>query len=178
MSAPKVRPLNPDFVALLDQLLADPMKAVCPICGETSFWDNRDSKPSETSPDFKCRNKSCVGATPMKRKSPYAVWIPDGYVSVATQPSKRLPAPPATNQRLPTVVPGGDEMWPDDPQDFPAALEGEVAEGGLPPYSWEAPYFALARRVAAFQSEIAKQYEAPFDLASINAMTFSIWNKR
>ena len=42
----------------------------------------------------------------------------------------------------------------------------------------EQRYYALALRVAAFQKKVSTEYEAPFDLASINAMTFSIFNQR
>lgn len=39
-------------------------------------------------------------------------------------------------------------------------------------------YFDLAERVAIFQAQVGRTHECPFDLASINAMTFSIWNSR
>lgn len=41
---------------LVEQLLADPKQAVCPQCGNTGFWDNRE-KAKGKAPWFVCRNK-------------------------------------------------------------------------------------------------------------------------
>ena len=90
---PKVRPMNPDHQRLIDDLLADPKTAMCPICGERGFWDNREGKKNPKSPDYKCRNKECPGATPLKGKNPYAVWLPEGYPVTPATPSKRLTGP-------------------------------------------------------------------------------------
>lgn len=91
-------------------------------------------------------------------------------------PSRRLPSPPE--------APRNDRPTSQDPE---APLAGENGSEGEPESAHALPealakrcdaYFALVRSVAAFQATVSKEYEAPFDLASINAMTFSIWNAR
>lgn len=173
MPAPKVRPLNPDALALLETLLHTPDRAECPICGEVGFWDNRnDPKRPEKAPHWKCKNKDCPGATPLKGKRPYGVWLPDDYVEPQQAPSKRLPPPPRAE------VPGHD---PEAPLIGDGGLDGPEGDGEAIPAAMSTRrevYFALARQVAAFQAELGKEYEMPFDASSVNAMTFSIFNQR
>ena len=175
---PKVRPLNPDHQRLIEDLLANPSTVMCPICGERGFWDNRENKKNPKSPDWKCKNKACVGATPMKGKNPYAVWLPEGFTDAPAPASKRVPPPDtrSTGQKeFDAAVPPDEETGapPKGATDAPAPLTAaeRLAE------KTEA-YFALARSVAAFQRELSTAHEAPFDMASVNAMTYSIWASR
>ena len=179
MPAPTVRPPNPAHLALLEALLSDPARATCPICGKDGFWDNREGKKNPKSPDFKCKNKDCVGATPMKAKQPYAVWIPDGFTPAA-QPSKRLthaeaagdlPGDPASAYGEPPAAPPSDEE--PDPRHESR-------------HTFLAAYEALWRRCAAFQREVCQPVQTadqetgevreriPYDAASINAMASTI----
>lgn len=115
-----VKQMNPDHQRLVDDLLANPATAMCPICGQRGFWDNRQGKNNPKSPDWKCKNKACVGATPMKRKDPYAVWLPEGYTDAPVPSGNRLsgPAdgPPAHHH---------DSGVPDSPEDLSAAFTPE-----------------------------------------------------
>ena len=145
MPAPSVRPLNPDHQRLIDDLLANPATAMCPICGQRGFWDNREGKKNQKSPDWKCKNKACVGATPMKRKDPYAVWLPDGYASAPPAPSKRLQSPNDAPPAFHTEVP-----LPDDPDGA-----GEPGE----------PVDPDARKVA-IKEDIETAYRFALDVAT------------
>lgn len=89
--------------------------------------------------------------------------------------------PPEEDGNLGPHIPGLDDAPPPSDEDYP------YDDDGLPPVkaatapqsqSKAEQYFALARQVADFQAEIGNAKECPFDLASINAMTFSIWNSR
>lgn len=170
MAAPHMKPLNPDQQALLDQLLLDPAAAVCPICGKTGFWDNRDDpKRPEKAPHWKCKNKDCPGATPLKGRRPYGVWLPDNYAMPYQQPhapSKRLPPPPVGR----TVVPG-------HAPDAPSAVE---AAGGQPeaitPDVIFVAYFDTMQSVAERMAAIGRELDlAPPEFGAIQAATFSVY---
>jgi hypothetical protein len=45
----------------------------CPECDEDEFWDNRESKQNDRSPDFKCANRDCPGG----KGRGWAVWPDD-----------------------------------------------------------------------------------------------------
>jgi hypothetical protein len=202
MPAPTVRPPNPEHLRLIEDLLADPTKAMCPICGEHGFWDNREGKKNPKSPDYKCRNKACVGTTPMKAKQPYAVWLPDGF-PVSAAPSKRVPSPgPVVGALSTREVQGAEETAQslrDDPdgdgghgappaEDYPSKTAAED-----PPTGTEADprketrreqlaaYKALWRDMASFQREACQPAEGgdvervPYDAASINASCSTLW---
>lgn len=181
MAAPRQKPLNPDAQALLDTLLADPAKATCPICDEQGFYDNRDDpKRPEKAPHFKCKNKDCPGATPLKAKRPYGVWLPDDYVAPPKLVGKRI-APPPT--QVPGEGPPAHHREVPLPEEENAPLQGEL--GALTPVTISTPmrakmdsYFAVAREVAAFQKELCTLHDMPFDGSSVNAMSFSIFNGR
>lgn len=100
-----------------------------------------------------------------------------GKADLTKAPSKRL-AGPASPERPAAGPPAFfDDVPLPESEDGPTineqigladpAFEGASAK--------EISYYALAERVAAFQAKLAKLYELPFDAASINAMTFSIW---
>lgn len=202
MSAPTVRPPNPDHLRLIEDLLDNPAKAMCPICGERGFWDNRESKKNPKSPDYKCRNKACVGATPMKAKQPYAVWLPKDFPAPAT-PSKRLPPPgPVVGALSPREVQGAEETAQslrDDP-------DGDGGHGAPPAEDYHAPdavgsppeadprkesrrkmyaaYLALWRDMANYQREVCTEEgtegdgaleRIPFDATSVNAAAAAVW---
>lgn len=184
MAAPHNKAMNPDAQALLEQLLANPAKAECPICAGVGFWDNRaDPKRPEKAPHWKCKNKDCVGATPMKAKRPYGVWLPDDYEDAPAPQSRRaamgLPANAAAAQR--EVPPPKDEDFHDMMRDTPPAEDYPTKQPPVAPTVRRMDeYFDLARKVAAFQAEVSKASKdgIPYDFSSVNAMTFSIWNTR
>lgn len=104
-----------------------------------------------------------------------------GYLNIdiatkgdAKPESKRLTGPntdtrTAGQREFDAAVP------PEGAPDAPASLTtAQVAQQRLD--ANVEVYFALARKVAAFQAELSAAHEAPFDCASINSMTFSIWN--
>ena len=93
----------------------------------------------------------------------------------APAPSKRL-APPVKGS-VDAMMDDGDPGMP-DPMTGERPLLDRIIEATGPVTDREAEYLALAGRVAAFQDALGKQYEMPWDGASVNAMTFSIWNKR
>ena len=98
----------------------------------------------------------------------------------AGAPAKRM-----TQQEATAPVKGSfDAMMDDGDPGMPDPMTGErplldrIIDATGPVTDREAEYLALAGRVAAFQDALGKQYEMPWDGASVNAMTFSIWNKR
>lgn len=118
-----------------------------------------------------------------------------GSAQMAAAPTKRLTeatakAPPvrsAGQREFEAAVPP-DDAPPAFHRDIPPP-ESEEGELFTPPATsvqlmeerLEArfnAYTQLARKVTAFQSDLAKEYELPFDASSVNAMTFSIWNQR
>ena len=93
MAPPKA--INPKLAAILHALIENPATVVCPACGATGFWDNRESKKRPESPDFRCRNAECKGAKPVQDPRPYALWIPEEWERTPPPPSsKRVPSPP------------------------------------------------------------------------------------
>lgn len=40
---------------------------ICPACGESDMWDNRENKKNPRGPDLKCKDKSCD----------HAIWLKD-----------------------------------------------------------------------------------------------------
>lgn len=104
-------------------------------------------------------------------------------------PSRRVPSPyaGAPSKAQAEMAYSGPSAERPTSQDPEAPLAGDEASEGQPEAEDAMPealarrcdaYFALVRSVAAFQATISTEHEAPFDLASINAMTFSIWNAR
>lgn len=179
---PKARTINPDQQRMIEDLLRDPKTVMCPICGERGFWDNREGKKNPKSPDWKCKNKACVGATPMKGKNSFAVWMPEDFTETPAPSSKRLPSPPdtrSTGQKIIDAAVPPDDEPPAFHRDVPLpdSPDGELFVAPVEASPKEQAYYALALRVAAFQKKVSHAYEAPFDLASINAMTFSIFNR-
>ena len=110
-----------------------------------------------------------------------------GDAKAAGVPSKRLTQSEASKPAAaPRKAATGsfDAMMDDGDPGMPDPMTGErplldrIIDATGPVTDREAEYLALAGRVAAFQDALGKQYEMPWDGASVNAMTFSIWNKR
>lgn len=187
MSFPKVRPPNPDHLALIESLSAAPMSATCPICGGLGFWDNRLNKKNPKSPDYKCKNKDCPGATPLKGKSPYGVWLPAGYADTPPASAKRVPSPYVAPKPLDYA-----QELKDDPTgagEAPDAIDYPVAgrEPGEEPEPTPAErrraerqaaakmYLALWDVVAEHQVAKGKALELPVDGMSVNATCATLW---
>ena len=58
---------------------------ICPVCGGNEFWDNRVSKKTPKSPDYKCADKDCkdekgfsggVWLTPLKKEPKKSAKVP------------------------------------------------------------------------------------------------------
>ncbi len=110
-------------------------------------------------------NKSDVNAPPSKRLTEATAKAPDSRS--------------AGQREFDAAVPLEDEKLAHDRQiPLPDSEDGAVTTAELLSANMErkfTEYTALMRKVAAVHAEIGAQYEAPFDLSSIQATTFSIW---
>lgn len=185
MAPPKVRPLNPDHQRLIEELLANPATVICPICGQRGFWDNREGKKNPKSPDYKCKNKECPGATPLKGKNPYAVWLPEDFAQAPASSPTRIPSPYVgtepviTPQSLKDDPQGRGEAW-EPPEEGPyadAETEREAIEQRKHAARQAAAkrYLALWDVVAAHQVAKGKELDMPVDGMSVNAATATLW---
>lgn len=123
-----------------------------------------------------------ISRDPNNRKGAKPYWgirVADGAEKAAPKPQSRRAAAglPANSHEAQRVPPPSDDdfggMMDDGPDPSDLLERGKSVGMGR-----EDAYFALARKVAAFQAELAREHETGFDLASINAMTFSIFNQR
>lgn len=157
-------------------LLADASTVVCPCCSQKGFWDNRTNKKSEKGPDWKCKNQSCPGATPMKKKQPLGVWIPEDFQMPA--PSPAAPRQTQTRQQF-------SEMMRDDvpPPPVPPELGGpgieQAATEALDERSQriasiESGYLALYERVGHRLVAFGRANDLPIDGVAINAAAATI----
>lgn len=96
------------------------------------------------------------------------------YPATEADAQPKAPSTPPAHVAGPAVgdLPGDPASdWDDAPKAANGQPEGITGQTHSPR---EVAYFALALRVAAFQAEVGKQHQCPFDLQSVNAMTFSI----